>query len=408
LLSLFAIVGFTTTAPADLLDLRITEVDPDGDTVEITNTGAAFSTSAARPFCYAFNYSSTIPASTNFAAGGIQTFSTSGLSDTASDIWLYQSGPFGTASNMIHGAQFGGTTSGRTSIADSVGLWSGDSHFAPLPGVGETLAWDGADFTVYDWYVDATPSLGSADTVAAGSVGPSLIWPNSVQDFEGLQLGDSIETITNWVVVDSSAPGVFTQRVVGTVGPNSAVTPSQVGSTKWLRIRDTDGAGGSANRFYSGAINAPGSVGEYLFTFYVYVEIPPAGSAANNPVFNAQHSNGGGFSNAWGIGITDTNIELVRYGFGGGDTTTVITSYTPGTWVKLDLFVDFNTNFVSGQVDDGPAASLPITPDVALVEESFRFCYRGEETDNTATILLDDLSFMGSETTLSVQDWEKY
>ena len=50
----------TTTALAQSTNLRITEIDPDGDEVEVTNTGGAFNNTSTRFFCHRFNYISTI------------------------------------------------------------------------------------------------------------------------------------------------------------------------------------------------------------------------------------------------------------------------------------------------------------------------------------------------------------
>ena len=77
-----------TTGHAGIDDLRITEVDPAGDRVEVTHfADTSFTTSSALPFCHRFNYASNIPSGTSFGPRESKTFTVSGLNDTSSDIW---------------------------------------------------------------------------------------------------------------------------------------------------------------------------------------------------------------------------------------------------------------------------------------------------------------------------------
>ncbi len=70
-------------------DLRITEVDPLGDWVEITHfSDMAFVNGATRGFCKRFNYANSINIGESFGARESKTFNIS-LHDTLSDVWLY-------------------------------------------------------------------------------------------------------------------------------------------------------------------------------------------------------------------------------------------------------------------------------------------------------------------------------
>lgn len=388
-------VGFVgawaMVASAQVANLRITEVIPATDQAEVHNTGGAFSTVANRPFCHIFNYASTVPSSTAFAADDRQVFSVSGLNNSASDLWLYTSGPFNNGGNIIHGLQFGGSSSGRTGLATSQGLWEGGaSNFVPLPGPGSSIAWDGFGISPRDWYIDETPTLGSADSTTPGVLASGLGVPSGTDDFENMSLGDEVTAITDWIIVnDSLQEGIFTVRAVNDV--LGSITPRN-GSTQWLRIRDQEAAD-QANRFYSPDIS-PGSPSNYTWTFYVNIEeTPPGAGAANRPRFTIQHDNGG-FSNAWGIEFSDAGADLIVTGIGGTPASTPIYALSSptglGDWVKLDLAVDFVAQRVTAFVNDVSAGFLPIN--LTGDENLFRFCYRGEGTDNVNTMLLDDVS----------------
>lgn len=140
--ALFASTLFVSaTAAGAVDDLRITEVDPLGDAVEVTNASATgFTVPSPLPFCHLFNYSSVIPGGTIFAPGESKTFTVAGLANTASDIWLYRNGSdFGSAANIVTGMQYGASSLGRASVAAAAGIWSSAAAFAGAPSAGETL-----------------------------------------------------------------------------------------------------------------------------------------------------------------------------------------------------------------------------------------------------------------------------
>jgi hypothetical protein len=390
---------------AQVGDFRITEVDPAAGRVEITNTGGAHTTPGAHPFCHRFRYADTIPSRTSFAAGEILLFDLPSLDATDSDLWLYTSGPFGSAGNIVHGLKYGPAENvGRTALASGVGLWSGASDHAPVPPASMTLVWDGFGFGRSGWFVDETPTLGAPDAPSVGTVPSSLAAPSSIQDFESVLLGDEVDAIVDWVIVDSSAEaGAFTVRVVNDVlGDNGAdgtgagngppVTPP---STRWLRVRDQD-AGDAQNRFYSPPIT-PASASDYAWSFYVNVESPFLGGGGNSPRLVVQHDagSGGGFANAWGVEFARETVNLVVTGIGGPESSVPLYAYgddrSVGDWVKIDLAVDFDAGMVFASADDdGNFATAP----VALNGDpaNFRFCYRGEGVGNTGTMLIDEIS----------------
>ncbi len=379
---------------AQVDNLRITEVDPDGDQVEVTNVGDPFTTSANRPFCHGFDYFSNIPSGTQFDAGQARLFTVNNLDDPATDLWIYRSSPFGNSNNIIHGLQYGAGNIGRAALASGIGLWSGAETFAPAPPAGTTLAWDGFGNTSFDWYVDETPSLGSADPDDFGTVASTLAYPSGTRDFESLLLGDLLSVIQDWPIVDSSPPGAFTVRTVSDV---MGVPSTRGTSTQWMRIHDGDPAD-VQNRFYGPTISAP-ELSNYEWFFFAAPEAPPPASG-NFPRFTIQHSDGG-FANAWGIEYRLDGIYLVVIGVGGVPAEILMESSTYpddlGQWKELALMVDFDTNMVSATIDGGAPVALPINLAPSANPAEFRFCYRGEGVGNVGTFLMDDVGFAATQ-----------
>lgn len=410
------VAGTCLVAGAQVQNLRVTEVSPSTGQVEVTNTGAAFSTSLAHPFCHLFNYMSVVPNGTLFGAGEAKIFGVSGMNTLDSDFWLYTSSPFANPANIVHGVKWGPTANvGRTSAAVTrvPPMWSGVADFAPAPPVGSTLAWDGFGISPRDWYIDQTPTLGSADFTTPGVVANDIAASGGTQSFENVSLGDTVEAISDWVVVDSSPiEGMFTVRAVndvrGVVAPRSGLAlvrpmltrgqtaPLGTLSSRWLRIRDQDAAN-VQNRFYSATVTAPG-VSSYSWSFYMNIEeTPPGAAATNRPRLVIQHGlTGGGFANAWGIELADSGGSLVVTGVGGaGGPASLFALSGPtavGAWIRVDLSVDLVASTVSASINEGAPVSLPIALSGTATPEQFRFCYRGEGEGNVNTMLLDDLS----------------
>lgn len=383
-------MAYGSLALGQVDNLRISEVDPAADTVEITNIGGAFTTGASHPFCHRFDYASSIASGTTFDVDEARLFQATGLNDGSSDLWLYRQAPFSTAANIVSGLQYGAGGLGRSGLASGVGLWSGADSFAPTPAAGNTLAWDGFGDTAFDWYEDETPSLGFADSTLPGVVPAAQRYPAGTQDWEAVLLGDDLTAVEQWPIVDSSPAGAFTVRavrdVLGVTGPRGE-------STRWMRIHDQD-PDDVQNRFYGPTIAAP-AVDSYVWSFWVNPERLPPEDSDNYPRFTIQHANGG-FANAWGIEYRSDGAYLVVIGVGGDPAEAFLYGTELGEWAQVDLTIDFQTNTLSASVDinPGPPVQLPIDLDVSADPNAFRFCYRGEGTGNVGTFLMDDVSVL--------------
>jgi hypothetical protein len=389
---------WASTAMGQVGNLRITEVDPHGNVAEVTNTGGAFTVSPAAPFCHEFLYGSTIPSGTLFAAGQIRTFSVNdfgGLDNADSDLWLYRNSIFELVTNLVHGLKYGPLPGiGRTGLAATAvpPLWPSDSVFCPAPPPGMTLAYDGFGFSPFDWYVDQTPTIGTADSTTPGTVSTGLASPAGVEDFETVSLGDEATALTGWVKVDTSLVGRFTVRVqsdvAGVPGPRPGST-----STRWLRVRDQDAAD-VQNRFYSNTMTSGGDF-NYAWTFWINLEEVPPGGADGKPRIVVQHIDGS-FQNAWGVEFTATGANLVVTGAGGPAALAALYPLASptgiGEWVKLELSVDFDAATVSASANDEAPVALPIAPGGTFDRGTFRFCYRGEGAGNINTMLIDNVS----------------
>jgi hypothetical protein len=276
---------------------------------------------------------------------------------------------------------------GRTFTAVNAGLWPSTSDFVPAPPSGSSITWDEGGFAPRDWYIEATPSPGAADATVIGSVTNNIAWPSGTQTFENLSPGDLVTAMAGWVLVDTGGnPTSFWVRGAAD-GATTGNTPS--GSTRWMRINDQNIV--DSNRFYTATVTAPSAPAAYTWTWYFQVETPAAASSTPAPRFVIQHE-AGGFQNVWGIEMDDTNFNLVVTAIGGTQASTPITTSTTDTWHRAQLVVRFGTtNTVSARIDNGAQVSLPIN--FAGDSTIFRFCYRGEGTDNASVVLVDDIAF---------------
>ncbi|MFN0134904.1 MAG: dockerin type I domain-containing protein [Phycisphaerae bacterium] len=392
-----AACGLTAVATAQVTNLRITEVDSVGRVAEVTNTGPAFNTAATHPFCHRFTYTSNVPNATAFAVGQIRTFNIANLNQTDTDIWLYTAAPFSTPANLIHGVKFGPQTNiGRMSTAVTAGRWTTTTDVAPAAPAGHTLAWDGFGFSPRDWYVDATPTLGSADSTTPGTVPSLLADPSGTDTFEGVSLGDEVIAMQGYIFINDSAPGVFTVRAVGDVRGVTAPRPGST-SNRWMRIRDQEPAA-VQNRFYTTDLgNPPGS--DYQWTWWINLEETPPAPGNQLPRLTIQHfdNNLAAFANAWGIEFGSAGVNLVVTGIGGAGASaplyTLVGPTAVGQWVKIELIARFSDNTVAASINDGAEVSLPIGLAGTADENVFRFCYRGEGAGNVNTMLLDDVTY---------------
>jgi hypothetical protein len=230
-------------------------------------------------------------------------------------------------------------------------------------------------------------------------------FPAGTQDFEAMQVGDSVTTLFDWLLVNTSSPSsLFTVQaaddVLGSVTPRGS-------STKWLRVTDSDSTD-VQNRFYSTPVNSL-TESNYTWTFYVNLETTPPGGASTKPKLTIQHFDTSAFANAWGIEFTSTGANLIVLGIGGTPATTALYPLSSptglGDWVKLTLSVDFSAATVSAAANDGSAVSLPINLAGTADKKLFRFCYRGEGAGNAVTMLVDDVSVVVDTNIPTVSEW---
>jgi len=139
---LLAAFAGSETAHAAVEDLRITEVDPTGDGVEVTNPSTdPYTAPNDLPLCHLLDCTSFIPMGTVFAPGDSIVFTVTGLDDAAGDIWLYRDGAdFTDPGRILTGIQYGAAVgSGRTPVAVAAGIWPDTGWFVPLPSPPNTL-----------------------------------------------------------------------------------------------------------------------------------------------------------------------------------------------------------------------------------------------------------------------------
>lgn len=413
LFSALASMILAGSAVAQETNLRITEVNPTTGEIEVTNFGPGFTQTLTLPFCYRFTYPTAFAAGTTWAANEVKTSTVSSLSVTDSDLWLYLPGGFADGNNIIHGLKWGPQAGvGRVGPASTVvpPRWPSTTAFLPAPPAGSTLAWNGSAsggaFAPSSWYVDATPSMGTADPASTpGSVATALLWQNTVENFEALAIGDSVQVLQGWPVVNANS-NFFVRAANDTLGSTAAPPFS---TTKWLRISDNDPA--ASNRFYSNAITPPSTPQTYTWRFWLNIERLPASGIATSPRLTVQHDDGG-FRNAFGIEIRNGGAFLVVTDIGGTEAATPFYSYTTGQgvgdWVLLDLETDFAANVVRARINGAGEVSLPISLSPSADRSLFRFCYRGEGVDNTAVLLLDDVRILGTLLPSSVEGWYLY
>ncbi|MDA0812013.1 MAG: spondin domain-containing protein, partial [Verrucomicrobia bacterium] len=120
------------------------------------------------PFCHQFNYATSIPNGTVFAAGESKVFTVAGLNAADSDLWLYRKRNFGSATEILSGLKWGSAPNiGRAGVATDAGIWSGTASFAPAPNSDQSLKLTGANpFSPENWSV-GEPDLGQFSNVPA-------------------------------------------------------------------------------------------------------------------------------------------------------------------------------------------------------------------------------------------------
>lgn len=167
LLQLIFLPIFTIHA-ADVTDLLITEVDPDADTVEVTNwTDEPITVGTDVQFCHSLNYQQLDTISFILDPGESRTFVlATPISDTLSDIWLYHNiavmADFDNPANLVSGVKYGGSTlTGREAEAVAAGKWPSTSAFVAAPAGADTLQLNTTDSTDPANWLNRAATLGS-------------------------------------------------------------------------------------------------------------------------------------------------------------------------------------------------------------------------------------------------------
>lgn len=402
-----------TAGRADVADLRITEVDPYHQQIEVTNVnGGSFMLSGEIPIPYNFDFNNTkrmgIVPGFIFMTGSILVVPLPDMHTYASDCWLYSSEAFDNPGSVIHGVQFGTPPAGRRNaeIAALAGKWPDKNASAPMPPPGCTLAWDGDGNTPLDWYVDSTPSMGQPNTTVAGSVDEPFPGPQGQQGFETPALGDQVTALKGWTM--SGVGTRFNARFVADVNGQSGARPGSL-SRHWLRIRDTDATGDNA--LWSPPVQF-GAITGYRLACYLNQETTPTATGAARPALVVQIATGPDqWADAWAIRFKDGGVEAAVLAAGGVPSATPLYDLRGATgvgqWVKVELVLDLAGGTLLASVNGAKPVPLPISP--AGDPLKLRLAYQGGGSGNTQDLLLDDIELAPwTEPQNAAAGWAKY
>lgn len=135
LLKAIAALAIALVSPAEA-QVRITEVTISTRNVELTNFGTTSVNLATWQWCHRRSYAAV---GGTIAPGASRQF-TVGFNQTSSDLGLYKSSLFGSASDMEDFVQWGASfvNSGREGVAVTKGIWTSGFFFA-VPPAGTSL-----------------------------------------------------------------------------------------------------------------------------------------------------------------------------------------------------------------------------------------------------------------------------
>lgn len=179
MIALLALSG-PTLAQGFLL-AEISPLPASGDQiVEIVNAGPMAASLGGLNLCVQFSYRA-LPAVSVPSGGRVRVHVGVSGTNTAQDVFtgptfpsldpladgvsLYKPGAgftfFDNPANILDFVQYGAAQQPRSDIAVSAGIWPSDADFAVAPGMGQSLAWDGAGHSASNWFRDASPTLGA-------------------------------------------------------------------------------------------------------------------------------------------------------------------------------------------------------------------------------------------------------
>lgn len=141
-------------------NLRVTEVDPEEEVVEVTNISPQpVSVGSALPFSYSMNELTAIPPGTEFDPGESKDFILPLLSSSDSDVWLYRDDDFSNPESILSGVKYGPESDvGRTSVAVAAGIWPDTSAFVPAPPTGDSIQLNSLDPTDPEHWISREPT----------------------------------------------------------------------------------------------------------------------------------------------------------------------------------------------------------------------------------------------------------
>lgn len=163
----FALVVVTMVlvgAQAAAQSVRINEIDPAGNWVELHNAGDAEVDVAGWQFCNRPAYAAigdleVVAGSTTIPAGGYLVVRWDAIHAGGPELGLYTSSQFGSADALVDYVEYGAAGGGRESVAVEAGLWEAGT-FMDVPAEGSSLAYMGGGDTMLANWSEAAPTPG--------------------------------------------------------------------------------------------------------------------------------------------------------------------------------------------------------------------------------------------------------
>lgn len=138
------------------------------DQVELKNVGTTTINVSSWWFCNLFVYnqlsSLTATGSLNMAPGDIVVVTGFSLNNSASDLGLYNSASFGSATAMEDFVQWGGGGLGRENVAVNAGIWTAGDFVPTVAGASSSIEFDGCSSGIAAWAETTTPSFGAENS----------------------------------------------------------------------------------------------------------------------------------------------------------------------------------------------------------------------------------------------------
>ncbi|MEL6653819.1 MAG: hypothetical protein AAFQ87_23735, partial [Bacteroidota bacterium] len=166
-LSLFSLVALLLFGGGIVqAQVVLNEVQYQGtDQIELKNTGSTMVNVSSWWLCARFAYtqlsnaSLTINGNLMMMPGDIVTITGFGLNDNSSDLGIYSTNSFGSATAMQDFMQYGAGGIGRENVAVSKGIWTA-GDFVPGVSMGNSVEYDGSGNGSSNWAAQSSPTFG--------------------------------------------------------------------------------------------------------------------------------------------------------------------------------------------------------------------------------------------------------